>query len=77
MEQLPSETSSEYVAEIEHSLNWHAAILAVLLQEAGGVVEVKAEDLEKIKLSEAKASVVYNEDRNVYIIEGLYTEDDA
>lgn len=84
MEPSHSETSSEeveaysvqYVQELQESLNWHAAILTVLLQEAGGVVEVEAKDLEGIQLDRAKASVSYDEERKVYTIEGLYTEDD-
>lgn len=61
---------------MQESLNWHAAILTVLLQEAGGVVEVEAKDLEGIQLNRAKAQVTYDGERDVYTIEGLYTEDD-
>lgn len=66
-----------YVKELQESLNWHAAILTVLLQEAGGVVEVEAKDLEGIRLDRARAQVSYDEERKVYTIEGLYTEDES
>jgi hypothetical protein len=82
MEPSPSETSSdnvevsaEVLAELQQSLDWHAAILAVLLQEAGGVVEVKADDLTGINLAQARASISYDDERKVYIIEGLYTDE--
>lgn len=82
MEELPSETFSdenlkEYITTLEENLNWHAAILAVLLQEAGGVVEVDAEELRRINLSKAQAAISFDPENNTYKVEGLYTEDEV
>lgn len=77
LEEVQQHYTAEYVKELQESLNWHAAILTVLLAEAGGVVEVEAKDLEGIQLEKAKAQVSYDEERNAYIIEGLYTEDES
>lgn len=70
----PSEMSSELLEELTLSLNWHAAILAVLLEEAGGVVEVKAEDIEKIDVARAKVQISFDEENNMYTIERLNDE---
>lgn len=69
--------TAEQIKELQDSLNWHAAILTVLLLEAGGVVEVDAKELGKIDLNKAKARISYDEEREVYTIEGLYVEDES
>lgn len=91
MEELPLETSCdcddnvintvqvsvEEYEQLTESLNWHAAILAVLLEEAGGAVEVKREDLADIKLTEARAAISYIEETDKYLIERVVTEDES
>lgn len=67
-------TSEEQIAFLNDMLNWHAALLAVLLEEAGGVVEVKGEDLYAIDLATAKATITHDQDRNVFIIERKTTD---
>lgn len=64
-------TPEEQIAFLNDMLNWHAALLAVLLEEAGGVVEVKSEDLYAIDLASAKATITQDEDRGVFIIERM------
>jgi len=76
-ERKASVYTNEYVQELQDSLNWHAAIMTVLLAEAGGVVELSGKELNAIQLDRAKAQVSYDEDRDVYIIEGLYVEDES
>ena len=71
------EVSNDEIETLRQSLDWHAAILTVLLLEAGGVVEVDAKELEKIDLNRAQARISFDEERNVYIIEGLYVEDES
>jgi len=61
--------------QVVESLNWHAAILAVLLQEAGGIVEIRKDELTGIQLDKAKVSITYDKERKVYVIEGLYTDE--
>ena len=88
MEESPLETCSEcepeepiytqtQINEIETSVNWHEAILAVLLQEAGGAVEVKKEDLLSIDLVKAQASITYNEEKDTFLIEAVIVEDES
>ncbi len=69
--------SEEYVESLRENLNWSTAILTVLLQEAGGAVEVSREDIEGIDLNRASASVKYDEAREMYIIEGNYEPDES
>lgn len=85
MEPSPSETSSESVDlekenlklhndELMEMLKWNAAIVTVLLEQAGGVAEVSAEDLQRIDLSKANATVEYDSARDVYVIKGVYED---
>jgi len=71
MAELSSETSSD---ELMENLRWSMAITAVLLQEAGGLVEIKQKVLEGINLNTVQTKVLFDEDRKVYIIEGVYDE---
>jgi hypothetical protein len=70
----PSEISSEEELSLRENLDWHAAILAVLLEEAGGAVEISAEDLNGISLASAQATVSYDPERDVYTIERVRQE---
>lgn len=85
MEPSHSETSSESVDlekenlklhndELMEMLKWNAAIVTVLLEQAGGVAEVSAEDLQRIDLSKANATVEYDSERDVYVIKGVYED---
>jgi hypothetical protein len=74
MEPSQSEISSEQYQELMTSLNWHAAILAVLLEEAGGAVEVSAEDLEKINVVTARVRITRQDETNTYLIERQVAE---
>lgn len=74
MEQESSTTSSdvEPVDEeltLRQNLDWHAAILAVLLEEAGGAVVIHEDDLRAIELSTAQATISYDEEHRTYMIE--------
>lgn len=71
------EVPVEEFKHLRESLDWHAALLTVLLLEAGGVVEVDAKELEKIDLNRAQARISLDEERNVFIVEGLYVEDES
>jgi len=76
MEVSPLETSSadKYVAELEDMLKWNVAILTVLLQEAGGLVEISRETLEGINVGQAKTQVSFDSAKQVYLIEGVYDD---
>jgi len=75
MAELSSETySDEYVDQLVENLKWSTAIVAVLLQEAGGLVEIKQEVLEGINLNIARTTVLFDEDRKVYVIKGIYED---
>ena len=60
----------------EESLNWTSAILAVLLQEAGGAVVVSKADLEGIKLKKEMARIIQNDD-DTYTIEAILDEEET
>lgn len=81
MEESHSETSSELEQVIAHRdevmnmLKWNAAIVAILLEQAGGVAEVTREDLERVDLSKVNATVEYDQERDMYVIKGVYDDD--
>ena len=76
MEESLSETSSEArIAELYEMLRWNVGILTVLLQEAGGLVEIDKPTLEGIDVSKARTVVSYDEDREVYIVEGVFEDE--
>jgi len=78
MEESPSETySAEYVQEVEHMLKWNTALVYVLLAEAGGLVEIKREVLEGVNVNDVKTQVSYDDSKGVYVIEGVYAEDES
>lgn len=80
MTELPLETSSEHTEkeyqELLQMLKWSNAVLSVLLEEAGGVVEIDKEVLHGIDLNKVVAGLYLDEERNVYVVEGVY-EDEA
>lgn len=63
--------------ELMEMLKWNAAIVAVLLEQAGGVAEVEREDLERIDLSKVNATVEYNQEKDIYVIKGVYDDDEV
>lgn len=85
MAALPSEMFSKLVAErdalrehrdqIMEMLKWNTAIVSVLLQEAGGLVEIPKETLEGIDLTKTQTLVTPDEERGVYIIEGVFEDE--
>lgn len=79
MEESQSQKSSdfdwqEYALETFEQLKLNAAILVILLEQAGGLAEFTKEELESIDVSAANARLHYDEDRNVYVLEGVYVE---
>ena len=84
MAQSHSETSSELTVEqlMEYNdqlfdrLKWMVAINTVLLQEAGGLVEIDQSVLESINVMAARTEVTLDQERGVYIIEGIFEEDE-
>jgi hypothetical protein len=75
-EESPSETYSiEYVHELQNMLNWNAAIVYILLAEAGGLVEVKREVLEAVDVASVNTQVSFDQNKDVYVIEGVYKDE--
>ena len=58
--------------KLAESLRWNSAILSVLLQEAGGVVEIAKETLLGITWEQVNATVRLDEERDVYIVDGNF-----
>lgn len=69
------EEVTQNIRLLSDNLNWHAAILAVLLEEAGGVVQLKRDDLDGIDLATAKATIAYDEATETYTIERLQPDE--
>jgi hypothetical protein len=76
-----SETSSEledmraWARDLFEQLKLNAAVLVILLEQAGGVAEFTPEELSAIDVNRANVRMYLDEERNVYVVEGLY--DDA
>lgn len=66
--------SKQYAQELFNQLSLNAAILVVLLDQAGGMAEVTKEELESIDVTKANARLYYDEEREVYVIEGMYED---
>lgn len=76
-EESLSATSSEesLLEELQgkrEALKWSNAVLAVLLQQAGGVVELTKEDLESIDLNKLTITATYVAARDIYVVEGEF-----
>lgn len=84
MAESPSEMCSEleeqrdalkaYAAELYEKLRWNIGISIVMLQEAGGVVEIEKEVLESINIDTVQLMVRYDEEREIYIVEGVFED---
>lgn len=66
--------SEEEYQTLVRDKEWLAAINAVLLQEAGGVVEITKEALKSIDLTRTQFEIRYNEESETYTIEGVFNE---
>lgn len=82
MAESHSETSSDKLTEVMahrdelmDMLKWNAAIVAILLEQAGGVAEVTRADLERVDLSKVNATVEYDQKRDMYVIKGVYDDE--
>lgn len=80
-EESPSETSSEIeglqarIAELYEMLRWNVGILTVLLQEAGGLVEIDKATLEGIDVMKVRTVVSYDEEKEIYKVEGVFEDE--
>jgi hypothetical protein len=63
--------------EIMDMLKWNAAVMAILLEQAGGVAEVTRQELESVDLAKVNATVEYDAQRDIYVIRGVYEEDEV
>lgn len=68
---MSSEISQEETMDL---LRWTHGILAAVLQEAGGVIEIEEKDLSSVDLSKSQIKVNFDEERKVYIVEGFDRE---
>jgi hypothetical protein len=68
------EENRKYSAELLDMLKWNVGILTVVLQEAGGMIEVDQQELESIDLSKTRTEISFDEERNVYIVKGIFNE---
>lgn len=60
--------------KLQEIAQWTHGILAVLLQEQGGVVEISEESLSSIDMSRSTLTVKFDDERKVYIVEGGESE---
>jgi hypothetical protein len=75
MEESQSETySDEFVDALIEEKKWLSAINAVLLQEAGGLVEIDKKTLLSIDLNNTAIKITYNEETETYTVEGVFNE---
>lgn len=60
--------------EIFEMLRWNHGILAVLIQEAGGIVHIPEADLAAIDINKSNIIVKFDDEAGIYIVEGKEIE---
>lgn len=60
------------IAKMEENLQWCTVVMAVLLQNDGGVLELDDDILAQIDLSKVNIRVRRDEEKQRYVVEGTF-----